>query len=164
MTINNPNVATKVVKQLPGKRPYRYNLIILGNDGHHLTKPKRLKCQEQTTNQKNVSSLSCVRLSVTPWTEADQAPLFMGFSRQEYWSGLPFPSPGDLPHPGIEPGSPALQAVALPSKPPGIKLVSPPNLKSLGSKPKDLINHRLGVFRKFQKQTRICHKLATIYT
>ena len=43
----------------------------------------------------------------------------MGFPRQEYWSGLPFPSPGDLPHPGIEPGSPALQADALPSEPPG---------------------------------------------
>ena len=48
-----------------------------------------------------------------------QAPPSMGFSRQEYWSGLPFPSPGDLPDPGIEPGSPALQADALPSEPPG---------------------------------------------
>ena len=113
---------------------------------------------------KQLSSLSRIRLSVTPWTVADQTPLSMWFSRQEYWSGLAFPSPGDLPHPGIEPRSPALQADALPSKPPGIKLVSPPNLKSLGSKPKDLINHRLGVFRKFQKQTRICHNLATIYT
>ena len=47
---------------------------------------------------------------VTPWTVACQAPLSMGFSRQEYWSGLPFPSPGDLPDPGIEPGSPTLQA------------------------------------------------------
>ena len=46
----------------------------------------------------------------TPWTVAHQAPLSMGFSRQEYWNGLPFPSPGDLPNPGIEPGSPALQA------------------------------------------------------
>ena len=46
---------------------------------------------------------SCVRLSVTPWTLARQAPLSMGFSRQEHWSGLPFPSPGDLPDPGIEP-------------------------------------------------------------
>ena len=52
----------------------------------------------------------------TPWTVACQAPLFMGFSRQEYWNGLPFPSPGDLPDPGIEPGSPALQADALPSE------------------------------------------------
>ena len=57
---------------------------------------------------------SCLTL-VTPWTVACQAPLFMGFSRQEYWSGLPFPSPGDLPDPGIKPGSPALQAASLPS-------------------------------------------------
>ena len=56
---------------------------------------------------------------MTPWTVAYQASLSMGFSRQEYWSGLPFPSPGDLPDPGIEPGSPALQADALPSEPPG---------------------------------------------
>ena len=63
--------------------------------------------------------LSRVQLFVTPWTVAYQAPLSMGFSRQEYWSGLPFPSPGDLPNPGIEPGSPALQTDALPSEPPG---------------------------------------------
>ena len=56
---------------------------------------------------------------MTPWTVAHQAPLSMGFSRQEYWSGLPFPSPGDLPDPGTEPGSPALQADSLPSEPPG---------------------------------------------
>ena len=51
-------------------------------------------------------SLSRVRLFATPWTAAYQAPPSMGFFRQEYWSGLPFPSPGDLPNPGIEPGSP----------------------------------------------------------
>ena len=66
-----------------------------------------------------VKPLSCVQLFVTPWTIACQAPLSMGFSRQEYWSGLPFPSPGDLPNPGIEPRSPALQADSLPSEPPG---------------------------------------------
>ena len=55
-----------------------------------------------------VKLLSHVRLFVTPWTVTCQAPLSMGFSRQEYWSGLPFPSPGDLPNPGIEPGSPTL--------------------------------------------------------
>ena len=55
-----------------------------------------------------VKSLSHVRLFATPWTVALQAPLFMGFSRQEYWSGLPFPSPGDLPNQGIEPGYPTL--------------------------------------------------------
>ena len=64
-------------------------------------------------------SLSHVRLFVTQWTVAHQAPPSMEFSRQEYWSELPFPSPGDLPNPGIEPGSPALQAGALPSEPPG---------------------------------------------
>ena len=56
---------------------------------------------------------------MTPWTTAEQSPLSMGFSRQEYWSGLPFPSPGDLPEPGIEPRSLTLQADTLPSKPPG---------------------------------------------
>ena len=66
-----------------------------------------------------VKSLSRVRLFATPWTVAYQAPPSMEFSRQEYWSGLPFPSPGDLPGPGIEPRSPALQADALPSEPPG---------------------------------------------
>ena len=64
-------------------------------------------------------SLSRVRLFVTPWTVAYQASPSMGFSTQEYWSGLPFPSPGDLPDPGIEPGSPALEADALTSEPPG---------------------------------------------
>ena len=63
--------------------------------------------------------LSQVQLFATPWTVAFQASPSMGFSRQEYWSGLLFPSPGDLPDPGIEPGSPALQADSLPSEPPG---------------------------------------------
>ena len=66
-----------------------------------------------------VKSLSRVRLFATPWTIAYQASPSLGFSRQEYWSGLPFPSPGDLPNPEIEPGSPVLQADALPSEPPG---------------------------------------------
>ena len=66
-----------------------------------------------------VKSFTHVLLFVTLWTVAHQAPPSMGFSKQEYWSGLPFPSPGDLPDPGIEPGSPALQADALPSEPPG---------------------------------------------
>ena len=66
-----------------------------------------------------VKSLSHVQLFATPWTVAHQTPPSMGFSRQEYWSGLPFPSPGDLPNPGIEPSSPTLQADALPSEPPG---------------------------------------------
>ena len=62
--------------------------------------------------------LSRVRLFVTPWTRGHQAPPSMEFSRQEYWSGLPFSSPGDLPNTGIEPRSPALQADALLSQPP----------------------------------------------
>ena len=69
--------------------------------------------------EKKVKSLSRVRFFVTPWTVAYQAPLSMGFSRQGYWSGLPFPSPGDIPNPEIKPGSPALQADALPSELPG---------------------------------------------
>ena len=66
-----------------------------------------------------MKSLSRVRLFVTPWTVAHQAPPSMGFSRQEYWSGLLFPSPGDLLDPRIEPRFPTLQADALTSEPPG---------------------------------------------
>ena len=67
-----------------------------------------------------MKSLSCVRLFATPWTVAYQGPPSMGFSRQEYWSGLPFPSPGDLPDSGIKPRSPAFQADTLTSEPPGM--------------------------------------------
>ena len=67
----------------------------------------------------HAQSLSCVQLFVTLWTVAHQAPLSMDFSRQEYWSGLPTPSPGDLPDPGINLGSPALQADSLPYESPG---------------------------------------------
>ena len=70
-------------------------------------------------SRSEVKLLSCVQLFVTPWTIAYKAPLFMEFFRQEYWSGLPFPVPGDRLHPGIEPRSPALQVDALPSEPPG---------------------------------------------
>ena len=65
-----------------------------------------------------VKSLSRVRLFATPWTVAYKVPPSMEFSRQEYWSGLPFPSPGNLPDSGIEPGSPACKQVLLPSEPP----------------------------------------------
>ena len=64
-------------------------------------------------------SLSRVQLFATSWTIAHQAPPSMEFSRQQYWSGVPFPSPGDLPDPGIEPRSPTLRADTLPSEPPG---------------------------------------------
>ena len=84
---------------------------------HHWTQPKILLKFSllkviRKKRKKKVKSLSSVQLFATPWTVAYQA-LSMGFSRQENWSGLPFPSPGDLLNPGIEPGSPALQADAL---------------------------------------------------
>ena len=63
--------------------------------------------------------ISHVRLFVTSWIAVSQTPLSIGFSRQECWSGLPLPSPGDLPDPGIKPGSPALQVDSLPSESPG---------------------------------------------
>ena len=68
-------------------------------------------------------SLSRVRLFVTLWAIAHRALLSVGFFRQEYWSGLPFPSPGDLPDPGIEPISPVLQACSFPAEPLGIRLL-----------------------------------------
>ena len=63
-----------------------------------------------------MKSFSCVQHLATPWTVAYEAPPPIGFSRQEYWSGLPFPSPEDLPNSGIEPESPTLQADTLPSE------------------------------------------------
>ena len=81
--------------------------------------PENLFKVTKKKERKKVKSLSCVRLFATPWTVAYQASPSMGFSRQEYWRGLPFPSPGDLPDPGIEPGSPTLEADALTSEPPG---------------------------------------------
>ena len=76
-------------------------------------------CRPAVEKDYPVKPLSRVRLFATPWTGAYQASPSMGFSRQEYWSGLPFPSPGNLPGPGMEPGSPALEADALTSEPPG---------------------------------------------
>ena len=73
--------------------------------------------------------LSHVGLFVTPWTVACQAPLSIGFFRQEYWNGLPCPPPGYLPNPGIKPSSPALQADSLPSEPPGKPCI--PNTRPL---------------------------------
>ena len=82
---------------------------------------KERQCQRvlKVKKVKEVKSLSRVRLFATPWTVAYQASLSMELSRQGYWSGLPFPSPGGLPDPGIEPRSPTLQADTLPSEPPG---------------------------------------------
>ena len=66
-----------------------------------------------------LSCFSRVQLSATPWTVACQAPLSMGFSKQEYWSGLPCPPPGGLPNPGMEPVSPTLAGGFFSSEPPG---------------------------------------------
>ena len=75
-----------------------------------------------------LNRFSCVQLFATLWTIAHQAPLSMGFSRQEYWSGLPFFAPGNFPDPGIEPRSTALQVDSLPAEPPG-----KPNSKTFSS-------------------------------
>ena len=75
----------------------------------------RLTCKFHTFEQ--CVSHTVVSDSAIPWTVALQAPLFMDFYRQEHWSGFPVPSPGDFPNPGIEPGSPSLQADSLPSEP-----------------------------------------------
>ena len=91
-------------------RPFRYDLNQMPYD--------------YTVERKKVKSLSRVRLFGTPWTVAYQAPPSVGFSRQGYWSELPFLPPGDLSDPGIRPRSPALQAEALPSEPPGTPLYS----------------------------------------
>ena len=91
-----------------------------------------------------VKSLSHVRLFAAPWTIAYQASPPVGFSRQEYWRGLPFPSPGDLPDPGIEPGSPTLQADTLPSEPPGKSSLSPV------------------IHKKFQNKLYQCHSNSNI--
>ena len=87
--------------------------LLAPQKGFELTAASKYK-----TRKGKVKSLSCVRLFATPWTVAYEAPPSMEFFRQEYWSGLPFPSPGDFPIPGIEPGSPALQADASPSESP----------------------------------------------
>ena len=84
-----------------------------------------------------VKLLSRVRLFETLWTVAYQALPSMGFSRQVYWSGMPFPSPGDLPNPGIEPRYPALQTDALPSEPPG-----KPSLPQLNNKEGTHLHHQ----------------------
>ena len=98
-----------------------------------------------------MKSLSRVRFFATLWTVAHQAPQSMGFSRQEYWSGLPFPSPGHLPDPGIKPKSPTLQADALTSEPPGKPMAeSEEELKSLLMKVK-VESEKVGLKLNIQK-------------
>ena len=93
-----------------------------------------------------VKSFSHVWLFATPWTVSHQAPLSMGFSRQEYWSGLPFLSPGDLPDPGMEPMSPAFQADPLTSELPGKPHIcySALQIKSRGSASVSLRSNLIG--------------------
>ena len=112
-----------------------------------------------TRKKVKVKSLSRVRLFATPWTVGHQAPPSMGFSRQEYWSGMPFPSPGDLPDSGIKPRSPALQADALTSEPPGrhnVQTVRPTHFSCsvLGT----LINPHQSRYRATQ-----CHQKGSSY-
>ena len=82
-----------------------------------------------------VCELSCIGLLLTPWTAAHQGPLSLGFSREEYWSGLPFPPPGDRPDPRIEPTSPALQVGSLSLAPPGKHIYGGDNAGDTGSIP-----------------------------
>ena len=89
------------------------HLLSITNVGH-MANSKRYRLLE---SEREVTQ-SCLTLC-DPWTVVFQAPLSMGFSMQAYWSGLPSPSPGDLPDPGIELGSPALQGDSLPSEPLG---------------------------------------------
>ena len=95
-------------------RHYQGHCIYIPTSSVHLH-----HCSVVCVVQCSVVAQSCPTLCNPVDYIAQQAPLSMGFSRQEYWSGLPFPSPGDLPDLGIEPGSPASQADALPSEPPG---------------------------------------------
>ena len=105
-SISNPNNSTRV-----GLLVYRMAAEVLGVTSSPLQWKRQLLGLAK--KKVKVKLLSRVRLFGTPWTITYQAPLTMGFPRQECWSGLPFPSPGDLSDPGIEPGSPALQAEAL---------------------------------------------------
>ena len=82
---------------------------------NHISNRFLLNCSGGGGGGGGLFAKSCPTLA-TPWTVAHQAPLSVGFSRQEYWSGLPFPSPGDLPNPGIKPGSPPLKADSLPTE------------------------------------------------
>ena len=112
---------------LPGKSPGQRSMVEYSPLGHkrvkhHLTIKQQLEIHLELPDCYlpcilNAQSFSCVQLFATPWTVAHQAPLSMGFSRQEYWSGLPFPPPEDLPDLGIKPVSPALlhqQVASLP--------------------------------------------------
>ena len=104
-------------QNIPSRSCYKWKYFEAGNCLPFLR--NRKKAEVAGVEYAVVYLLSHVQLVGVPWTVAHQALLSVEFSRQEYWSVLPFPSPGELPSPGIEPGSPALQANSLPSKPPG---------------------------------------------
>ena len=100
-----------------GNNPLKFDEINLFSSSHKfITLHIDLNTPEGELKMK---SLSCVRLIVTPWTAVYQTPPSIDFSKQEYWTELPFPSPEDLPDSVIEPRFPSLQADALPSEPPG---------------------------------------------
>ena len=111
----------------------------------------RAKKEKSFKERKKVKLLSCIWLFATPGTVDYKAPPSMEFSRQEYWSGLPLPSPGDLPNPGIEPGSPTLQADALPSElPRKPRILKPrPKLISIFSKWKHQFSKRQALVKWF---------------
>ena len=88
--------------------PLPFGITFEANPRCHVMSSTNISVSVFYNRKVKVKSLSRVRLFATPWTVAHQTPLSMGFSRQESWSGLPFPSPGDLPNPGIEPRSPTL--------------------------------------------------------
>ena len=111
--LNAPTKRQRLAEWIQKRDPYVYTLSTrdtLQSKGHIQTESEGL--EKDIPHKVKVKSLSRVQPFVTPWTAAYQAPPSMEFSRQEYQSGLPFPSPEDLPHPGIEPGSPTLQADA----------------------------------------------------
>jgi len=107
-----------------------------------------------------VCALSCSVVSnsfATPWTVARQAPLSMGFPRQEYWSGLPFPSPGDPPDPGIEFASPALQVDSLPLSQKGNPIYAAISLYICHSLPSAVIFLLMPGVSSLPLESRWCH-------
>ena len=114
-----------IVSMFQKKKKKKKETVWAGGEVELWFKPENSLSQLHGVKVKALVSQSCLTLE-TPWTVAHQAPLSMEFFRQGYWSGLPCNSPGDLPDPGIEPGSPTLQADSLLSESPG-KLPSTPH-------------------------------------
>ena len=110
-----PALVDLIVKGVKMKEQYhkKGGKITRGSGGQHEGSRRRGGEGRESREAHVVQSLSWVRLFATPWTAPRQAPLPVGFLRQEYWSGYPFPSRGDLPNLGTKLGSPSLQAVSL---------------------------------------------------